>query len=132
MGKIKVETPNAPKPRGAYSAAIRCGDFVYVAGQSARDKDLNIVGETIEEQTRKTIKNVQAALRDAGQDLVDVVKATVHLSDLSLFGRYDAVYAEMVPEPRPVRTTVGSVLAPGVMIEIDVVAYGGSSSAPAK
>lgn len=126
MRKIKIETPNAPKPRGAYSAAIRCGDFVYVAGQSARDRDLNIVGETIEDQTRKTIENVQAALRDAGQELDDVVKATVHLSDLSLFRRYDAIYAELVPEPRPVRTTVGSVLAPGIMIEIDVVAYGGS------
>ena len=123
MGKIKVITLNGPKPRGAYSAAIRCGDFVYVAGQSARDKDLNVIGDTIEAQTRKTLENVQAVLRDAGQDLGDIVKATVHLSDLSLFGRYDEVYAEMVPEPRPVRTTVGSVLAPDVMIEIDVVAY---------
>jgi hypothetical protein len=40
--------------------------------------------------------------------------------------RYDATYAELVPEPRPVRTTVGSVLAPGVLIEIDVVACAGS------
>lgn len=127
MRKEKVDTPNAPKPRGAYSAAIRCGDFIYVAGQSSRDLELNVIGDTIEMQTRKTIENVRAALRDAGQDLRDVVKATVHLSDLSLFQRYDAVYAEMVPEPRPVRTTVGSTLAPGVMIEIDVVAYRGAS-----
>ena len=69
MHKIKIETPNAPKPRGAYSAAIRCGDFVYVAGQSARDRDLNIVGETIEDQTRKTIENVPDALRDAAPQL---------------------------------------------------------------
>jgi len=128
MHKLKVDTPNAPKPRGAYSSAIRCGDFVYVAGQSSRDVELNVVGDTIEAQTRKTIENVQAALRDAGQDLGDVVKATVHLSDLSMFHRYDAVYAEMVPEPRPARTTVGSALAPGIMIEIDVVAYAGSQS----
>lgn len=123
MTKSKVDTPSAPKPRGAYSAAIRAGDFVYVAGQSARDLDLNVVGDSIEEQTRLTLKNVEAALRDAGGDLGDVVKATVHLADLSNFRRYDAIYAEMVPEPRPVRTTVGSVLAPEVMIEIDVVAY---------
>jgi reactive intermediate/imine deaminase len=123
MQKVKVDTPNAPKPRGAYSAAIRCGDFIYVAGQSARDKDLNVIGDTIEAQTRKTLENIQAILRDAGQELADIVKATVHLSDLGMFRRYDAIYAEMVPEPRPVRTTVGSVLAPDIMIEIDVVAY---------
>jgi reactive intermediate/imine deaminase len=124
MTKTKVETPSAPRPRGAYSAAIRCGDFVFVAGQSSRDLDLNVVGDTVEEQTRTTLKNVAAILADAGHSMQDIVKATVHLSDLSLFSRYDAVYAEMVPEPRPTRTTVGSVLAPGVMIEIDVIAYG--------
>jgi reactive intermediate/imine deaminase len=125
MPITKVETPNAPRPRGAYSPAIRCGDFIYVAGQSARDPDLSVVGDTIEAQTRKTLENVEAILRDAGSDLDDVVKATVHLADLGMFSRYDAVYGEMMPEPRPVRTTVGSVLASGVMIEIDVVAYVG-------
>jgi reactive intermediate/imine deaminase len=126
MFKSKVDTPNAPRPRGAYSPAIRCGDFIYVAGQSARDRDLNVIGDTIEAQTRKTLENVETILRDAGHGLADVVKATVHLSDLSMFARYDTVYGEMLPEPRPVRTTVGSVLAPGVMIEIDVVAYVGA------
>jgi 2-iminobutanoate/2-iminopropanoate deaminase len=125
MPKQKVDAPSGPKTRGAYSAAIRCGDFVYVAGQSARDRDLNVIGDTIESQTRKTLDNISAILGDAGSNLDQVVKATVHLADLGTFSRYDAVYAEMVHEPRPVRTTVGSVLAPGIMIEIDVVAYTG-------
>lgn len=127
MKKARVETPHAPRPRGAYSAAIRCGDFVYVAGQSSRDLDLQVVGDTIEHQTKKTLENIQAILVDAGAGLDDIVKATVHLSDLSMFERYDKAYAAMMPEPRPVRTTVGSVLAPNVMIEIDVVAYVASS-----
>jgi enamine deaminase RidA (YjgF/YER057c/UK114 family) len=128
MPKLKVEAPaDLPPPRGAYSAALRCGDFVYVAGQSARDSELNIVGTTVEEQTRKTIENVAGLLAAAGSSLKDAVKATVHLSYLSDFSRYDAVYAELVPEPRPVRTTVGSVLAPGVLVEIDMVAYSGNN-----
>jgi 2-iminobutanoate/2-iminopropanoate deaminase len=128
MPKLKVEAPaDLPPPRGAYSAALRCGDFVYVAGQSARDSELNIVGTTVEEQTRKTIENVAGLLAAAGSSLKEAVKATVHLSNLSDFGRYDAVYAELVPEPRPVRTTVGSVLAPGVLVEIDMVAYSGNN-----
>jgi 2-iminobutanoate/2-iminopropanoate deaminase len=114
-----------PPPRGAYSAALRCGDFVYVAGQSARDAGLNVMGASIEEQTRRTLENIAGILDAAGASLADVVKSTVHLSDLNNFKRYDAVYAEMVPEPHPVRTTVGSVLAPGVLVEIDVVAFVG-------
>lgn len=125
MAKQLVHTPNGPPPRGAYSAALRAGPFVYVSGQSARDGELRIVGETIEEQTRKTIENVAAILKDAGAGLDQVVKATVHLSDLSEFQRYNSVYEKMFPEPRPTRTTVGSVLAPGVLIEIDIVAYTG-------
>jgi 2-iminobutanoate/2-iminopropanoate deaminase len=127
MPKLKVEVPaDLPPPRGAYSAALPCGDFVYVAGQSARDSELNIVGTTVEEQTRKTIENVAGLLSAAGSSLKEAVKATVHLSNLADFSRYDAVYAELVPEPRPVRTTVGSVLAPGVLVEIDMVAYSGN------
>jgi 2-iminobutanoate/2-iminopropanoate deaminase len=54
-----------------------------------------------------------------------VVKVTVHLSDTSLFARYNAVYAQRFSKPYPVRTTVGSDLghAPGMLIEIDCIAY---------
>jgi 2-iminobutanoate/2-iminopropanoate deaminase len=124
MPKRVVELPvHLPPPRGAYSAVIRAGDFVYVSGQSARDRDLKIVGHTIEDQTRKTIENIAEMLNAAGARWEDVVKSTVHLSDLRYFPRYDAVYAEIVPSPRPVRTTVGSVLAQDILVEIDVVAY---------
>jgi 2-iminobutanoate/2-iminopropanoate deaminase len=126
MPKDKIVLPdNLPPPRGAYSAALRCGDFIYVAGQSARDAKLEIVGASIEEQTRRTLENIGAILEAAGASLADVVKSTVHLSDLNNFKRYDVVYAELVPEPCPVRTTVGSVLAPGILVEIDVVAFVG-------
>jgi enamine deaminase RidA (YjgF/YER057c/UK114 family) len=53
-----------------------------------------------------------------------VVKTTVHLSDLSLFARFNETYARFFPDPKPVRTTVGSFLS-GILVEIDVVAYAG-------
>ena len=65
---------------------------------------------------------VGAAQVKSGATMADVVKSTVHLSDLSLFERYNQVYAEYFPDPKPVRTTVGSNLL-GIMVEIDVVAY---------
>ncbi len=127
MPKVKIDIPaGLPVPRGAYSMALRAGDFVYVAGQSARDQDLNIIGDSIEEQVRVTVANVAGMLAAAGASWADVVQSTVHLADLGQFQAYNAVYAELVPQPYPVRTTVGSVLAPGILVEIDVVAYVGA------
>ncbi len=85
----------------------------------------NLVGGTIEQQTAQTIDNISAILEADGASLADVVKATVHLSDTSLFARYNSVYAQRFSQPYPARTTVGSDLGhtPGMLIEIDCIAY---------
>jgi 2-iminobutanoate/2-iminopropanoate deaminase len=83
------------------------------------------VGDTIDQQTERTIDNMSAILEADGASLRDVVKVTVHLSDTSLFARYNAVYAKRFSKPYPVRMTVGSDLghSPGMLIEMDCVAY---------
>jgi 2-iminobutanoate/2-iminopropanoate deaminase len=123
MPKIQIQTSNAPTPVGPYSQGLKAGDFVFVAGQGSIDPTTQkVIGETIEEQTTQTLNNVKAILEAAGATMADVVKATVHLSDLSLFSRFNAVYSSYFPDPKPVRTTVGSQL-PGILVEIDVIAY---------
>lgn len=121
--KEQIRAGDAAAPSGAYSQAIRAGDFVYVSGQGPLDPVTGgVVGETIEEQTRRTLENVEEILAAAGATLADVVKATVHLASIDLFERFDAVYAATLPDPKPARTTVGSELL-GILVEIDVVAY---------
>ena len=123
MPKIQVQTSNAPTPVGPYSQALKAGDFVFVAGQGSIDPSTQkVIGETIEEQTTQTLLNIKAILEAAGAELADVVKVTVHLSDLALFSRFNAVYTGYFSDPKPVRTTVGSQL-PGILVEIDVIAY---------
>jgi 2-iminobutanoate/2-iminopropanoate deaminase len=123
MTKQQILTTNAPAPSGAYSQALRVGDFVYTAGMGPwHSSTRQVVGETIEEQTAQTLENIKAILAEAGSGMEDVVKATVHLSDLGLFSRFNEVYACFFPDPKPVRTTVGSQLF-GILVEIDVVAY---------
>jgi 2-iminobutanoate/2-iminopropanoate deaminase len=123
--KHQILTSSAPAPGGAYSQALRVGDFVYTAGMGPwHPVSKKVVGETIEEQTVQTLENIQAILAKAGLGMGDVVKTTVHLSDLSLFARFNETYARFFPDPKPVRTTVGSTL-PGILVEIDVVAYAG-------
>jgi 2-iminobutanoate/2-iminopropanoate deaminase len=99
-------------------------DLVFTAGQGPADPQTGEIPEGIEAQTEAAVQNVARVLEGAGCTLADVVKSTVHLADLRDFARFDAVYARLFPEPRPVRTTVGSQL-PGFLIEIDVIAVRG-------
>ena len=126
MPKTQISSSKGSPPGGPYSQAIRAGDFIFVAGQVSKDPATGkIVGETIEEQTRQTLENLKAILEAAGASMADVVKVSAHLTDLSLFDRYNSVYVQYFPEPRPARTTVGSQLL-GFMVEIDAIAYVGA------
>lgn len=129
MPKRVIQTDNAGPPLGAYSQGFRAGDFVFVTGCGPIDPaTASVTGETVAEQTEVAINNVEAILVAADATLADVVKATVHLLDETEFPQFNEVYARRFPEPRPVRTTVGSGLrqVPGMRVEIDVIAYTGA------
>lgn len=126
MGKHVIQSKLGAPPQGAYSQGWRAGDFIFVTGTGPIDPVTGqLVGSDIERQTEQTIDNVAAILAAEGASLADVVKSTVHLSDPSLFARYNAVYAKRFTKPYPVRTTVGSDLghSPGMLVEIDCIAY---------
>src|ERR1700757_3797802 len=126
MSKYMIQTKRGAPPQGAYSQGWRAGDFVFVTGTGPVDPvSGELVGDNIEQQTERTIDNIAAILQADGATLHDVIKVNVHLSDTSLFARYNAVYAKRFTRPYPVRTTVGSDLGhtPGMLIEIDCVAY---------
>jgi 2-iminobutanoate/2-iminopropanoate deaminase len=126
MSKDQILTSEAPIPGGAYSQAVRAGDFIFTAGQGPWDPTTSqVTGSTIEEQTVRTLENIRAILEASGVSMADVVKTTVHLSDLSLFSRFNQVYSGYFPDPKPARTTVGSQLL-GILVEIDAVAYAGT------
>jgi len=126
MAKHVIQTERGAPPRGAYSQGWRAGDFVFVTGTGPIDPATGeLVGDSIEKQTEQTIDNIAAILAADGASLSDVVKVNVHLSDTRLFARYNQVYARRFSQPYPARTTVGSDLghAPGMLIEIDCIAY---------
>ena len=126
MAKHVIQSKRGAPPQGAYSQGWRAGDFVFVTGTGPVDPITGkLVGNTIEQQTEQTIDNLAAILEADWSFTFDVVKMTVHLSDTSLFSRYNQVYARRFSRPYPVRTTVGSDLghSPGMLIEMDCIAY---------
>jgi 2-iminobutanoate/2-iminopropanoate deaminase len=116
---------DAPRPGGAYSHAVRAGDTVYLAGQVPQDPETGEQPEGFEEQARQAFRNLEAAAQAAGSTLADAVRLGVYLRDMSDFAVMNQVFAEFVPEPSPVRTTIQSDL-PGFAIEVDAVLYVGS------
>lgn len=121
--KTVIFTEAAPAPRGSYSQAVVGTPLLFTAGMGPFDPETGrIVGATIEEQTRQTLRNVGAILASYGMSWENVLKATVHLADIDRdFEAFDAAYREFFRDRPPARTTVGSRLR-DILVEIDVIA----------
>ena len=107
---------------GPYSPVLEVNPdrIVVISGQAAIDPDGHIIGDTIEEQARYTLENCRKQLETAGCSLADVFKVNVYLTDLAEWGRFNVVYREIMPEPRPVRTAVGTKLLDGLLVEVEM------------
>ncbi len=119
-----ILTANAPTPAGHYSQATVHNGLVFVAGQLGIDP--NQPGKeagTIEEQTEQALKNIAEILRAAGSDLHCVLKMTVYVSDISLWGQVNATYAKVMGAHRPARAIVPvKDLHYGYQIEMEAIA----------
>ncbi|MBI5619612.1 RidA family protein [Candidatus Gottesmanbacteria bacterium] len=121
--KTKVETTGAPKAAGPYSQAVVAGNLVYTSGQIHLTPDGKLLEGTIEEQTHQIMKNLQAVLASAGVSFTDVVKTTIYVTDMSVYGKINEVYGSYLGEPYPARETVCVASLPlGAKLEISMVA----------
>ncbi len=121
---IKINHPdrNPDFVTGAYSDGVIAGGLLFVSGQASVDfKTSKFVLGTIEEETRRTLDNIKAIVEAAGASMEHVVKCTVHLADIAEFDRYNQVYEGYFPGVKPARTTVQSVLAENIRVEIDCI-----------
>ena len=124
MSKQIVNTSLAPAPIGPYNQSVKAGGFLFISGQVAINPLTgNVDATTIEEETHQVMKNVSAILTEAKIDFSAAVKATIFLTDMSLFAQVNEIYASYLTGDFPARETVAvKGLPKGVNVEISMIA----------
>ncbi len=125
MTRTAFTSEHTPPPAGSYSVAIEAGGFVFLAGQTPRDRhNVRHGDKPFAVQARMALDNLEAAANAAGLSLRDAVRVGVFLSDPTRAAEFDAIYREYVEEPFPVRALVQSSLV-GFDVEVDAILYRG-------
>lgn len=124
MSKQIINTTNAPAAIGPYSQAVKSGNLLFVSGQIPIDPATgNLVSGSIEEETHRVMKNLQAILTEAAADFSHVLKATIFIKSMNDFGKINEVYASYFTGNYPARETVEVARLPkDVNVEISVIA----------
>ncbi len=124
MKKI-INTDKAPSPIGPYNQSVLVGDMLFISGQIAINPNSNeLVLDSIEEETKQVLDNLKAILEAAELSLEHVVKTSIFISDMKLFGEINKIYSQYFnSETAPARETVAvKELPKSVNIEISAIA----------
>lgn len=119
-----IATDKAPAAIGPYSQGKIVGNLLFTAGQIPLiPESMEMVTGSIEDQTARVLKNLDALLAAAGTTWDRVVKTTVFLTDLGDFAAFNAVYGQHLGEAKPARSTVQVAALPkGAKVEIELIA----------
>ena len=121
--KETIKAKNAPAAIGPYSHAVKAGNLMFLYGQIAINPETGEMPAGIQEQTAQAIANIKAILAEKGATLDNVVKTTVYLAEMSLFGEMNEIYAQHFSEPFPARSAIAvKELPKRALVEIEVIA----------
>ena len=127
MTRKTFASPSTPPPAGTYSVAMQAGQFVFLSGQTPRDRSNVRHGDKpFAVQAKMALDNLEAAANSAGLSLRDAVKVGVFLKDMANAQAFDAIYAAYVGTPPPARTLTQSGFS-AFDIEIDAILNRGSA-----
>ncbi len=119
-----ISTNAAPAAIGPYSQAIHASNFIFCSGQLPIDPATGAFPEGgIEAQTQQSLANIRAILKEAGTDMMHVVKTTVFLASMDDFAAMNKIYADAFSDPFPARSAVAvKTLPKGALVEIECIA----------
>ena len=116
-----------PSPSG-FTAVVKAGNTVYIAGMVAQDENGNVIGAgDAEAQTRQIWRNIEVAVSAAGGSLADIVKTTTYVTGIEHAGAVRAVRGELFPSNPPTSTllVVSELANPAYVVEIESIAVVG-------
>lgn len=121
--KETIKAKNAPAAIGPYSHAVVAGNLMFLSGQIAINPETGEMPAGVQAQTVQAIANIKAILAEKGATLDNVVKTTVYLAEMSLFGEMNEIYAQHFSEPFPARSAIAvKELPKRALVEIEVIA----------
>ncbi len=124
MSRRLISTGSPFEKTAGYSRAVVDGDMAFVAGTTGYDYGTMTMPADVTGQTRNCFKTIEAALKDGGFAMTDIVRATYYLTDISDADAHFAVCGEVLGEIRPAATmlVVAGLLKPEMKVEIEVTA----------
>jgi reactive intermediate/imine deaminase len=120
-----ISSDSAYEPVIGFSRAVRVGDTVYVSGSVGYGPDGKLVGPgDVYAQARQTIRNIEAALREAGAALENVVRTRIYVTDISRWEEAARAHREAFGAVRPASSLleVSSLASADMLVEIEAVA----------
>ena len=115
----------APKANQPYSPAVGCVPFVFISGSVGRDPvSGDIAKGDIAAQTQQTMSNIAAHLEKAGSSFAQALKATIFITDMSLFAEMNQAYVSFFESDPPARSCVevSRLPDPEALVEIELIA----------
>ena len=124
MPRRLISTGSPFEKAAGYSRAVIDGEFAFVAGTTGYDYATMIMPSDVTSQSRNCFKTIEAALKEGGFAMADVVRATYYLTDARDSDALFAVSGEVFGEIRPASTllVVAALLKPEIKVEIEVTA----------
>jgi enamine deaminase RidA (YjgF/YER057c/UK114 family) len=123
MSRTLISSGSTFEAEMGYSRAVAQGDWVFVAGTTGFDYSKMTISDDLSEQTEQTFRNIEAALKQAGASLADVVRVTYMLPNAAEFPQCWPVLRKYFGDVRPAATMISTGLAdPRMKIEIEVTA----------
>ena len=123
MSRRLISSGSVFEEQMAYSRAVVAGEWVFVSGTTGFDYATMTISDDIAEQTAQALRNIAAALEQAGSSLADVVRVTYVLPDGAEFEKCWPAMREAFGEVRPAAMMIQAGLAdPRMKIEIEVTA----------
>lgn len=124
MSRRLISTGSPFEKTAGYSRAVVDGEFCFVAGTTGYDYTTMTMPADVTGQSRNCFKTIEAALKEAGFALADIVRATYYLTDVKDADAHFAVCGEFLSEIRPAATLliVSALLKPEMKVEIEVTA----------